>query len=50
MEHPDSESFELLPYAEIESAVITQLFKNHKRISGQAASKTAVKHALGGIE
>jgi CHAT domain-containing protein len=46
VEHPNSEGFELLPYAEIESTVITQLFKNHKRISGQAATKTTVKDAL----
>ncbi len=48
VEHPNSEDFELLPYAEIESAAITQLFNNPtpKRISGQEATKTAVKDAL----
>ncbi|MUG92359.1 tetratricopeptide repeat protein [Scytonema sp. UIC 10036] len=48
VEHPDSKGFYLLPHAEIESAAITQLF-NHptpKRISGQEATKIAVKDAL----
>jgi|694.fasta_scaffold26920_4 tetratricopeptide (TPR) repeat protein/CHAT domain-containing protein len=48
LEHPDSQGLDLLPYAEIESAAITQLFNNPtpKRIAGQEATKTAVKDAL----
>ncbi|MGB5959298.1 MAG: CHAT domain-containing tetratricopeptide repeat protein [Coleofasciculaceae cyanobacterium] len=48
VEHPNSENLTALPYAEIESAAITQLFNNCKttRISGQNATKEAVIDAL----
>jgi CHAT domain-containing protein len=46
LEHPNSKDFDQLPYAEIESAAITQLFTKSKRISGQAATKATVKTAL----
>jgi CHAT domain-containing protein/Flp pilus assembly protein TadD len=50
VEHPNSEGFELLPYAEIESTAIAKLFSipDEDRFSGQAATKTEVKDALVG--
>ena len=42
----DRQSFDPLPYAEIESAAITLLFDNSKRIVGEDATKTEVKAAL----
>lgn len=46
VEHPNSKDLDFLPYAEIESAAISQLFNNPTRLSGQAATKTAVQEAL----
>jgi tetratricopeptide (TPR) repeat protein len=48
IEHPDSQDLNPLPYAEIESAAISQIFKNSKttRISGQNATKEAVINTL----
>ena len=48
VEYPNSEGLEILPYAEIESAAITQLLPhpNSKRISHTEASKTNVQKAL----
>jgi CHAT domain-containing protein/Flp pilus assembly protein TadD len=46
VEHPNSEGYDQLPYAEIESAAITQLFHNPKRLAGADATKTALEAAL----
>ncbi len=48
IEHPDSQDLNPLPYAEIESAAISQIFNNSQttRISGQNATKEAVINAL----
>ncbi len=48
VEHPNSEGFNLLHYAPIESAAITQLFNNPipKRIADAEATETVVKEAL----
>jgi len=46
VEHPNSEGFELLPYAVIESAAITQLFNNPQRLAGKDATKTTVEAVL----
>ncbi|TBR61750.1 hypothetical protein B4U84_13550, partial [Westiellopsis prolifica IICB1] len=48
VEHPNSAGLEILPYAQIESAIISQLFPHPttKRISNNAASKTAVQTSL----
>ncbi|KOP27642.1 hypothetical protein AMR41_03900 [Hapalosiphon sp. MRB220] len=48
VEHPNSAGLESLPYAQIESAIISQLFPHPttKRISNNAASKTAVQTSL----
>jgi CHAT domain-containing protein len=48
VEHPNSAGLEILPYAQIESAIISQLFPHPttKRISDNAASKTAVQTSL----
>ncbi|QSJ20948.1 tetratricopeptide repeat protein [Nostoc sp. UHCC 0702] len=48
IEYPSSEGLEILPYAEIESAAITQLLQNpnSQRISHTEASKTNVQNAL----
>ncbi|NEO99286.1 MAG: tetratricopeptide repeat protein [Symploca sp. SIO2E9] len=46
VEHPNSEDLEILPYAEIESAAIIQLFNNHTRIVGNNAEKQRVVDTL----
>ena len=46
VEHPNSEGYDQLPYAEIESAAITQLFNNPQRLAGKDATKTAVEAVL----
>jgi len=46
IEHPNSEGYDQLPYAEIESAAITQLFNNPQRLAGKDATKTAVEAVL----
>ena len=46
VEHPNSEGYDQLPYAEIESAAITQLFNNPQRLAGKDATKTAVAAVL----
>jgi CHAT domain-containing protein len=46
VEHPNSEGYDELPYAELESAAITQLFNNPQRLAGKDATKTAVEAVL----
>jgi CHAT domain-containing protein len=46
VEHPNSEGYDQLPYAELESAAITQLFNNPQRLAGKDATKTAVEAVL----
>ena len=46
IEHPNSEGYDQLPYAELESAAITQLFNNPQRLAGKDATKTAVEAVL----
>jgi CHAT domain-containing protein len=46
VEHPNSEGYDQLPYAELESAAITQLFNNPQRLAGKDATKTAVAAVL----
>ncbi|MFB2837822.1 CHAT domain-containing protein [Floridanema evergladense] len=46
VEHPNSEGFEDLPYAEIQSTAISQLFENPHRLSDNAATAQAIKTAL----
>ena len=46
IEHPNSKDFDELPYAEIESTVISQIFNHCTRISGENATQTAVTNAL----
>jgi len=46
VEHPNSEGYDELPYAELESAAITQLFNNPQRLARKDATKTAVEAVL----
>ncbi|MBD3558068.1 CHAT domain-containing protein, partial [Planktothrix sp. FACHB-1355] len=46
VEHPNSEGFEDLAYAEIQSTAISQLFENPQRLSDNAATVQAIKTAL----
>ncbi|MFB2968094.1 tetratricopeptide repeat protein [Aerosakkonema sp. BLCC-F183] len=46
VEHPDSEGFEDLAYAEIQSTAISQLFQNPQRFSDSDATAEAIKTAL----
>ncbi|MEQ8972911.1 MAG: tetratricopeptide repeat protein [Coleofasciculus sp. C1-SOL-03] len=48
VDYPPHKDCEPLPYAEIESAAIAQLFPNSQRLSGKKATKTAVTDAING--
>jgi len=48
VDYPPHKDCEPLPYAEIESAAIAQLFPNSQRLSGKDATKTAVTNAING--
>ncbi|MFB2935492.1 CHAT domain-containing protein [Aerosakkonemataceae cyanobacterium BLCC-F154] len=46
VEHPNSQGFKELEYAEIQSTAISQLFENPQRLSDNAATAQAIKTAL----